>query len=50
MCGTAMDLFSRSYFKEYFFVPLVGLSGKTVWKNNKMQEKTDNAIFSQMQD
>ncbi|KAJ4443074.1 hypothetical protein ANN_04724 [Periplaneta americana] len=26
MCATAMDLFSRRYFKEYFFMSLIGLS------------------------
>ncbi|GFG30947.1 hypothetical protein Cfor_04044 [Coptotermes formosanus] len=30
MCGTAMDLFSRCYFKEYFFMPLIGLSDDKV--------------------
>lgn len=28
MCAIAMDLFSRRYFKDHFFRPLIGLSGK----------------------
>jgi hypothetical protein len=39
MCDTAMDLFSRNYFKEYFFMPLVGLSGNAVWKSGKKCKK-----------
>jgi hypothetical protein len=39
MCDTAVDLFSRCYFKEYFFLPLIGLSGKTVGKHQKVQDK-----------
>jgi hypothetical protein len=31
MCATAMDLFSKHYFKEYFFMPLVDLAGKPLW-------------------
>ncbi|XP_069691176.1 serine/threonine-protein phosphatase 4 regulatory subunit 4-like isoform X3 [Periplaneta americana] len=30
MCATAMDLFSRRYFKEYFFMSLIGLSDDRV--------------------
>jgi hypothetical protein len=30
MCDTAVDLFSRCYFKEYFFMPLIGLSDDQV--------------------
>jgi hypothetical protein len=37
MCDIAMDLFSRRYFKDYFFMPLIDLSGKPVWINNKRE-------------
>jgi hypothetical protein len=30
MCATAMDLFSRRYFKDHFFMPLIDLSGRSV--------------------
>jgi hypothetical protein len=49
MCDIAVDLFSRCYFKEYFFMPLIGLSGKTVEKQQKVQEEIGITTFSQIQ-